>query len=286
MNRNGRMKVSLVQLSSQIGDVESNAKEHIEILDRLKKERTDVVAFPELSLTGYLLKDVAYEVPSRCESALKAIASSTGRGRSYVVVGYVRKKRAGLIQNAAAVLNKGRLVGSVPKFYLPTYGLFEEMRYFTPGDPRRDLRVFRAGRVKFGVIICEDAWHAEPIEALARMGADVVFCIASSPARGIHHANPKGELPIEMQWKSLLSAHALMNNVFLVFVNRAGAEDEEYFWGGSMVASPSGEIIASAKKYENDLLTIDLDLSEVERTRRLSSFKDHKAAFHKVLESL
>ncbi len=202
------------------------------------------------------------------------------------MVGYVKEKRAGLVQNAAAVLSKGKLVGSVPKFYLPTYGLFEEQRYFTPGDPQRDVRTFTSAGVRFGVIICEDAWHPEPTEALARKGADVVFCIASSPARGIHRPNAKGEPLIERQWRSLLSAHALMSSVFMVFVNRAGAEEEEYFWGGSMVVSPSGEVVASAKRYEPDLLTVSLDMSEVERARRLSSFKDHRQKFHRVLESL
>lgn len=159
------------------------------------------------------------------------------------------------------------------------------MRYFTPADPSYDLRTFDSGKVRFGVIICEDAWHPEPSEALARMGADVIFCIASSPARGIHQPNAKGELLIERQWKNLLAAHAIMNNAFLVFVNRAGAEDEEYFWGGSMVVSPSGEVIASARRYEPDLLTVELDLSEVEKARRMSSFKDHRAKLHRILET-
>ncbi len=280
-----KFKISLAQLSSKIGDVKENQRQHLEILAQSATQDADVVAFPELSLTGYLIKDIAYEVSRECQAALKQIAKNTGPRRT-CIVGFVREDRAGLIENAAAVLHAKAVAGSVAKFYLPTYGLFEEMRYFTAGSPQKDLKSFTANGVRFGVMICEDAWHPEPAEALARIGCDLIFCISSSPARGVHRPNSRGELPIERQWEKLLAAHALMNNAFLIFVNRAGAEDEEYFWGGSMVISPSGEIVAKAKRYEPDLLNVEIDLSEIARSRRFSSFKDHRQTFHKVLESL
>ncbi len=254
-------------------------------MKRLDGSDVNIVAFPELSLTGYLIKDVAFEVSDRCQEALAEISSSVARNQR-CIVGYVRENKPGLIENAAAVVGTNRILGSTAKFYLPTYGLFEEMRYFSSGQPTRDLKVFSIGACRFGVIVCEDAWHPEPAEALARMGCDIIFCISSSPARGIHMTNKRKELPIELQWKTLLGAHALMNNVFMVFVNRAGAEDEEFFWGGSMVISPSGEVMASAKRFRDDLTVVDVDLREVARSRRFSSFKDHKERFHRVLESL
>ena len=162
--------------------------------------------------------------------------------------GYVKQDALGLVQNSAAIMGDGKLIGTTSKFFLPTYGLFEELRYFVPGNPKTDLRVFESDKCRFGVIICEDAWHPEPIQALARLGAEIIFCLASSPARGIGKSEPGGELPIESQWLSLLKAHALMSNVFIAFVNRVGPEDDEFFWGGSTVVSPAGEITGQGKE--------------------------------------
>jgi predicted amidohydrolase len=258
---------------------------HIAILSNLKEEGADVVAFPELSLTGYLMKDVAFEVSKLCKGAIETISEHVPQGQK-CICGFVREERLGMIQNAASIIGHKSIEGTVAKFYLPTYGLFEEMRYFVPGTPAHDLKTFSIKGINFGVLICEDAWHPEPVEALARLGSDVIICIASSPARGVQRTNANKEILIESQWKKLLSAHALMNNIFMVFVNRAGPEDEEYFWGGSMIISPTGEVASQAKKYEEDLLVADIDLQEVSNSRKFSSFKDHRPGFHKVLEDL
>ncbi len=240
---------------------------------------------PGVSLSGYSLKDLAYEVVGDCEVALAGLARSTATGQR-VICGYVKQDSLGLIQNSAAIIGDGKVLGSTSKFFLPTYGLFEELRYFLPGNPKIDLKVFPSPKCNFGVIICEDAWHPEPIQALARLGAEVVFCLASSPARGIGRSEPSGVLPIESQWLSLLRAHALMSNVFVAFVNRVGAEDEEFFWGGSTLVSPTGDVVVRAKKDVSDLLITDIDLDEVKRARRYSSFRDYRAGFHEVLRDL
>jgi predicted amidohydrolase len=280
-----RTKVGLAQLSSKIGNVKENAKQHVEVMKKAGLENVDLICFPELSLPGYSLKDLAYEVADDCEVQLDVLARKTVAGQR-VMCGYVKQDTLGLIQNSAAIMGDGKLIGTTSKFFLPTYGLFEELRYFVPGNPKTDLRTFASDKCRFGVIICEDAWHPEPIQALARLGAEIIFCLASSPARGISKTEPAGELPIESQWLSLLKAHALMNNVFIAFVNRAGPEDEEFFWGGSSLVSPSGEIVVRAKKDEKDWVTADIDLDDVKRARRFSSFRDYRAEFHEVLRDL
>jgi len=254
-------------------------------MKKARADKVDLTCFPELSLPGYSLKDLAYEVVDDCEVALDALARRTVEGQR-VMCGYVKQDALGLIQNSAAVMGDGKMIGTTSKFFLPTYGLFEELRYFVPGNPKTDLRVFESEKCRFGVIICEDAWHPEPIQALARLGAEVIFCLASSPARGIGKSESAGELPIESQWLSLLKAHALMSNVFIAFVNRVGPEDDEFFWGGSSVVSPAGEILARAKRDETDWVTVEVDLDEVKRARRFSSFKDFRAEFHEVLRDL
>jgi predicted amidohydrolase len=279
------VQICLAQIPSKIGNISANAKNHIEILHKLERPNPDFVCFPELSLTGYLMKDLTYEVGPDCQIALGNIAKRTKRGQR-VIIGLAKQNDLDFVENAAAIVGDRNIIGTVSKFYLPTYGLFEERRYFVPGNPNTDLRTFESPSCKFGVMICEDAWHPEPIEALARLGAEVVFCIAASPARGITKSNPKNELQIESQWISILRAHAIMNTVFVAFVNRSGPEDEECFWGGSMIVSPTGEIVAKAKKFESDIVTAKIDLNEIRRVRRFTSFREHNYKLHEVLQEL
>ncbi len=279
------VQICLAQIPSKIGNIQANEKTHIQILHKLQRQNPDFVCFPELSLTGYLMKDLTYEVGPDCQKALANIAKKTKTGQR-VVVGLAKQNNLAFVENAAAIIGDREIIGTVSKFYLPTYGLFEERRYFVPGNPSTDLRIFESPSCKFGVMICEDAWHPEPIEALARLGAEVVFCIASSPARGLTKPNPKNELQIEGQWISILKAHAIMNTVFVAFVNRSGPEDEEYFWGGSLIVSPSGEIVARAKKFEPDIVTTSIDLNEIQRVRRFTSFREHNYKLHEVLQEL
>lgn len=280
-----KVRLGLAQISSRLGNVRENAKQHAAVIKKANAEGVDFTCFPELSLPGYLLKDLAYEVVDECKAALNALARQTGEGQR-VMCGFVKQDSLGLIQNSAAIMGDGKLIGTISKFFLPTYGLFEELRYFVPANPKTDLVAFESKSCKFGVIVCEDAWHPEPVQALARLGAEIVFCLASSPARGISNSEHAGALPIESQWMALLRAHALMNNVFIAFVNRVGPEDDEFFWGGSTLVSPAGEIQAKAKKDEVDCVTADVDLDEVKRARRFSSFKDYRAEFHEVLRDL
>lgn len=281
--KNGRLRVALAQVSTLIGSIEANKEKHIKYIERARREGADLVVFPELSLTGYLLKDVAYEVAGPCREALDEIKEACID--IYAVIGVVEEVRRGIIRNAAAILGDGEIKCIVPKFYLPTYGLFEEARYFMPGDPSKDLKIVEGWFGDFGALICEDLWHPEPAEALVRLGAEVVVCIASSPLRGLN-TPVEGRPWIDYAWSSLISATAIMNSVHVVFVNRAGPEDEEFFWGGSRVVGPSGVELLRCKVMEEDFRVCDIDLSENSRSRRFSSFRVHLREFHDLLSKL
>jgi predicted amidohydrolase len=278
-----RVRVALAQTSSRIGDVPSNAEKHLRLIQEAASEGADLVVFPELSLTGYVLKDLAYEVAGPCREAVRRLAKE-GDG-VISVVGFVEEVRDGVLRNSAAVIGGGRLVATIPKFYLPTYGLFEEGRYFAAGDPLKDLRVIDTPFGRIGVTICEDLWHPEPAEALVRMGAELLICIASSPVRGVGQGTD-GEPWIARAWRSIIEATALMNTVHVVFVNRVGPEDEEYFWGGSMVVGPDGSVLFKAPLFEEGLFFCELDLWENARARRFSSFRVHQRDFHRLLSEL
>jgi predicted amidohydrolase len=176
-----KINVTIAQISCKIGNVEYNLKKCTDVIRSLDNVDKNVICFPELALTGYMIKDLAFELSKDCENALNKISNELNLNQ-IVIIGTILKSSLDLIHNSVEQVKNTWLC---KKFYLPTYGLFEEMRYFTPGDPRKDLKIFEAFNTNFGVVICEDAWHTEPIEALSRLGAKIIFCASSSPLRGL-----------------------------------------------------------------------------------------------------
>ncbi|BFI76324.1 nitrilase-related carbon-nitrogen hydrolase [Sulfurisphaera ohwakuensis] len=267
------LKVELAQIRPKLGDVKYNLEKHQEIIS---SSSADCIIFPELSLTGYILRDLVYEVYNESEKAIEKLSEEN----KCIVAGLVKEIRPGILRNTAAIIINHQ-INYIYKFYLPTYGLFEERRYFQPGDPKRDLKIFEYKGVKFGVIICEDAWHYEPIEALALLGADSIFIPAASPMRRL-----STRLGIQDNWEALLKAHSIINGIWTIFVNNVGSQEEEFFWGGSMVVSPNGEVINRAKLFEEDIIITEINLDEVRKNRFFSSFREHNRDFHDVLRSL
>ncbi|BCU69279.1 nitrilase-related carbon-nitrogen hydrolase [Stygiolobus caldivivus] len=269
------LKIELAQIKPKLGDVPYNLDKHIEII---QTSSADCIIFPELSLTGYVLRDLVFDVYKESEKAVHKLLDN--KGKKCVIAGLVKEVRPGILRNSVVILTDEK-TNYIYKFYLPTYGLFEERRYFQAGDPRTDLIVNEYKGYKFGVVICEDAWHYEPIEALALMGADLIFVPAASPMRRLSRS-----LVIKDQWEALLKAHSIINGIWSIFVNTVGSQEEEFFWGGSMVISPLGEIITSAKLFEEDRVITEINLDEVRKNRFFSSFREHLQGFHEVLHKL
>ena len=275
-----KYRIGLAQIHSSLGNVRYNLTKHLDYIDRAKENSVDILVFPELSLTGYMMRDLFLEVSEICLKAVKELERNAGK--MSILVGLVEEVRPGIYRNSLAIIAGGRFSGFIPKLYLPNYGLFEESRYFSRGNAK-DLKVFEHEGLKFSAVICEDAWHPEPIELLSRKGAELIFIASSSPLRGLYGY---GETFIERIWESIVITRAVENTAFIAFINRVGAEDEEYFWGGSMVVGPDGKMLARAKKMEEELLLTDIDIHLLRRARRFSSFKDHMAELHVHLSEL
>jgi predicted amidohydrolase len=261
-----RLRVALAQTSSDLGRVSANLKKHLSLVEEARKKGCDVICFPELSLTGYVLRDLIYHMPAPCEAALQKLAEAS-KG-IYTIAGFVEEGRKGILYNSVAVLKDAKILSVTRKLFLPTYGLFEEKRYFSEGESAK-ISVVESAKGPFGICICEDAWHFEPASILSAKGAEVIFCPAASPSRG-YGVSQDGSLGIQRSWRSLAAAHSLINNAFFIFVNNTGSQDAEGFYGGSFAMSPSGQVLVQAKTDAEDMAIAEIDLDETRKIGRAS----------------
>jgi NAD+ synthase (glutamine-hydrolysing) len=248
-----RVRVALAQVNPTVGAVEANARMVIDWMDRARTLGADVVAFPELALTGYPPEDLVFK-PAFIEANLRALADVAARSTGITaVVGFVDKRDD--IFNAAAVLHDGAHVGVYHKQYLPNYGVFDENRYFQAGT---ESPVFAVGDVVLATNICEDIWYPTgPTTAQALAGADLVISINASP----FHAG-KAQFREKM-----LATRAADDLVCLAFVNTVGGQDELVFDGQSFIFNEKGERVARGRAFEEDLVVADLELDDVFRAR-------------------
>lgn len=254
------LRVALAQMTPRLGDVARNLDLHMRALRRAARERVDLVVFPELSLTGYLLRD---QVPDVAESpdgpALRKLARAC---RSIdAVVGFVEEVPGYRFCNSAAYLAGGKVVHVQRKVYLPTYGMFDEGRDFAPGET---LRAFDTGFGRAGILICEDAWHTTSAWLLAQDGAEILFVLSSAPTRG---ARAKRGVTSVRVWHELLTVTAQFQTAWIVYVNRVGFEDGLGFGGGSAVIDPFGRTDLELSPLEEEWGVLDLRGETVRRAR-------------------
>ena len=248
------LRVGLAQINCTVGDLEGNTKKIIQYLDKAKKMGVELICFPELSITGYPPEDLLLK-PQFLEDNLKALKKIIPETEGLTaVVGFV--DRNGEVYNAAAVIHNKKLVEVYHKINLPNYGVFDEYRYFQPGEK---VSVYQLGDFVFGVNVCEDIWYPEgPAKAQALIGeALLVVNINASP----YHMG---------KWKErekMLSTRAVDNRVFILYNNLVGGQDELVFDGMGMIFNPQGETILRGKQFEEELIIADLDLDEVFRAR-------------------
>lgn len=258
------MKIAVAQVDAAVGNVEKNIAHHLAAIKKAIAKKADVIVFPELSLTGYSVRDLNWDVAINiADSAALNELKKISRSITVIAGGVEERKNFGLY-NSAFVLEDGKLYSAHRKIYPPTYGMFEEMRYFSQGD---DVRNFSSKHGKLGILICEDLWHLSLPYILASDEADVLITIAASPTRisGSSEKLPSATINSEHH-----KAYARLLSSYVVFCNRVGIEDGVNFWGGSEVVDPSGEIIASAKLFDEDLIFADIHEDAVRRARRLS----------------
>ncbi|MGB9521310.1 MAG: nitrilase-related carbon-nitrogen hydrolase [Anaerolineales bacterium] len=269
-----KFRLALVQINTHLGMVERNLENHLQWIEQARQGGADLVVFPELSLTGYVLQDLTPTVAHSPTTDDPLFQKLLQESRTLdIVVGFVDEDRRHRFFIAAAYLSRGQVVHVHHKLYLPTYGLFDEGRFFAWGD---HISAFETRFGRMGMLICEDFWHASPPYLLWLDGADVFLFMSASPGRGL---NAKPQLESARWVEQLNQAYASLFTAFVAHANRVGYEDGLNFWGGSTIFDPDGNELIKAPYHQEGLVIADIDLNQLHRTRaRLPLLRDERTA--------
>lgn len=269
-----RMKftLALAQINTHLGDVEANLEEHLKLAEEARSCGVDLLVFPELSLTGYALQDLTPSVAHRPVNEDPIFRHLLQASQDLdLVVGFVDEDQRHRFFIAAAYLSQGEVQHVHHKVYLPTYGLFDEGRFFAWGD---SVCAFDTRFGRLGILICEDFWHASPPYLLWLDGADLMIFTSASPGRGLN-AQPKLE---SARWVEHINrAYASLFTNFVAHANRVGYEDGLNFWGGSTIFGPDGKLVDKGPYHEQALVIAEIDMKQLHRTRaRLPLLRDER----------
>lgn len=257
------LRVALAQIAPRLGLLEENLATHLALIEQARAAGVGLVVFPELGLTGYQLQDLAAEVAMRLDDQRLARLAAATRGLS-AVVSFVEESGDHRLFIAAALLEDGEIRHVHRKVHLPTYGLFDERRFFAAGDMLRAVPS-RLG-VGVGVAVCEDFWHLSVPQILALDGAQLLINVSSSPGRDLAATHEVG-LGTATSWWNLMRTYAQLTTSFAIFCNRVGVDESISFWGGSQVIAPSGDVLFQAPLYDEGVFTCDVPLRDVRRER-------------------
>jgi predicted amidohydrolase len=267
-----KLTLALAQIDTHLGDVERNLEKHLRLVDEANASGADLLMFPELSLTGYVLQDLTSTVarrPQRDDPVFGPLLEASLK--LDLLVGFVEEDRRNRFYIAGAYLSQGQVVHVHRKVYLPTYGLFDEGRFFAWGDR---VQAFDTRFGRMGVLICEDFWHASPPYLLWLDGADLLLFTSASPGRGL---NSGAQLESAHWVEHINRAYASLFTTFVAHANRVGYEDGLNFWGGSTLFDPNGELVVQGPYHEEALTLAELDLNQMHRTRaRLPLLRDER----------
>lgn len=263
---NGGVRVGLAQVKPRLGDLDGNIAMHLRVIEEARAKGVELLIFPELSLTGYYVKDLVTEVarPADC-GELRALSEAAGP--MDVTVGFVEIDRRATYYIAAAYLSEGQVRHVHRKVYLPAYGIFDDHRFFSPGQTARAFET-RFGRA--AICICEDYWHVSLPYLLWIDGADLFIFIAASPGRGLD--DQFSNFGSEQVVRGLAATYATTFVSPILLCNRVGWEDGINFWGGSVIVDAGGTVVAHAPVLEEALLIYDFDLNTTRRHRAGSPF--------------
>lgn len=257
------LRVAMAQISPVLGDLQRNLALHIEQIDAARRQHADLIVFPELSLTGYFLRDMVPDLAISPDGAeIRQLIEAAGP--MSVVVGLVEESPRHRFYNAALWIEGGRVVHLHRKVYLPTYGLFDEQRYFAAGERFFAFDTARFGRV--GILICEDFWHLSAAAIMQAEEVDLLICAANSPARGVD--GPK--VHTAETYEQLTKTYAQLLGAAVIVVNRVGFEDGLCFWGGSLAVGPDGRAVAQAPMFDEALAIAAFDPAELRRQRLIT----------------
>ena len=250
------LRVALAQVNVTVGDLQGNQAKILQAMRQAHAAGAHIVCFPELALTGYMPEDLVLKpgfVAANQAALRELIAASRELPGLTSIIGFVDREHD--IYNAAAIVHEGQLISVYHKHYLPNYGVFDDYRYFQAGHK---APLFLINGVHVGVNICEDIWYTTgPVTMQAHAGAEVIININGSP---FHTAKDQFR-------EDMMATRAVDNGVIVAYLNMVGGQDEIVFDGGSMVFDAQGNLLARAKRFEEDLLIVDLDTASVFRTR-------------------
>ena len=266
--------LALVQIATKLGDVEANLEKHLGFIKQARAEKADLVVFPELSLTGYVLQDLVASVAHRPVEDDPVFKPLLKASRDIdVMVGFVDEDARHRFYIASAYLSGGHVLHVHHKLYLPTYALFDEGRFFTRGDA---VRAFDTRFGRMGMLICEDFWHASPPYLLWLDGADVLLLASASPGRGLNDARPARVGPLGGGRESGVrqSVHEF-----------CGAQQSRRLRGRAELLGwrhglrPGGQTVAHGPYFEEALVHGVLDLAQLRRVRaRLPLLRDERTS--------
>ncbi|MFA5438600.1 NAD+ synthase [Dehalococcoides sp.] len=247
----GRLRLAMAQIDSVVGDLAGNTACIVSHVQKARSLGADVIAFPELAICGYPPEDLLHK-PRFVEENLQALDAVIKASQGItVIVGYVDSHDG--LRNAAAIIHNGSLIDSYHKIFLPNYGVFDENRYFLPGNR---CPVYTICGFQVGVNICEDIWFTSgPSTAQANKGAELIINISASP----YHFGKRN------QREKMLSDRARENRVYIAYTNMVGGQDELVFDGASDVFDYNGNLLIRGKQFQEDLVVLDLDIPVLPR---------------------
>ena len=262
--------VAIAQTSPVLGDLAKNLERCAAIAERAAADGARLVVFPELSATGYFLKDMVPDVAVRLDDPRLGGLLRLSKTIS-IVLGLVEESPDFVHYNSGVYLEDGEVRAVHRKVYLPTYGMFDEARFLAAGS------TFHAFETKLGraaILVCEDLWHVSAPYIAVQDGAQVLLSISASPVRGL----PREGRPVPaVAWEEMIRTYARLLGVYVVYANRVGYEDGAGFWGGSEIVAPDGSVVAKGPHLDEAVVTGEIDPRAIRRARLVTPlFRDER----------
>ncbi len=261
------LKIAIAQYKPILGEIEKNIEKHKKIIEEAIDNNAKLIIFPELSLTGYLLKDLVYDMAIEQNNPIFKPFKELSK-KIDIIIGFVEKGEDKLIYNSLLYFSKGDLLNNYRKLRLPNFGMFEEKRFFKAGEK---IKLFKTDYGKVGTLICRDFLFPSLAYTLFYKGADFLISISNSPLRGIESEDYQSQA----MWEDAGKVYSRFFSMYVVYVNRVGFEDGLGFAGGSFISNPDGKIVFRTPFLKEGLFFTDLDLSLTEKARSVYTyFKD------------
>ncbi|HET6232708.1 MAG TPA: nitrilase-related carbon-nitrogen hydrolase [Longimicrobiaceae bacterium] len=258
----GRVRVRIEQMPSVLGDADANLAHIAAAQADAARDGVDLLVTPELALTGYDVRDRVHSLARTFDGGVPELADGPD-----VVLGAIERGAGHVPYNAALHLRGGRVLHRHRKVYLPTYGMFDEGRWFGRGGAARTYDA--GGGWRAGLLVCEDLWHPSLVYLLAMAGADVIFVQSAAAGRGALSGGANGgRFANRAAWDHLARSASIAYGLYVVLANRVGVEGGCVFGGGSMIVAPDGEVIVRGDDLAEDRVTADLSLDAVAAARR------------------